>query len=290
MSSVTQTGQAETCVCGVRSGIVSPMTRPKLNAVRSAAARHVKAEGLRPFAKRTGVSVGRLRSVLAGRDAHGSTIEQLCRVLDLEFYVGPRRQASMASGVAGIVPPPVSVGRLGLSIQEVVRLVADAGGNPIPDDLWPTLAKKYGDVPVSGRPDIPAGYRPVDVVVLAGAAFDGGGMLDERVVGRAWFPRNWLSECGCDPDHCIVVEVRGVSMEPTLPDGCRILVDLRRRRLVNDGIFLVQTDNGLVAKRAGRGGGGAWLLLSDDPSWNPKPWPSDSEIVGQVVWMDRKLI
>jgi len=274
----------------MQSGIVSFMTRTKLNAVRSAAARHVEAEGLRPFAKRTGVSVGRLRSVLAGRDAHSSTVEQLCRALDLEFYVGPRRQPSMATGVAGIVPPPISADRVSRLTQELVRLAATAGSNPIPDDLWPDLAVKYGDVPVAGRDDIPKGLRPVDVVELEASALDSGGMLDDRVIGSLWFPRNWLSERGLDPARCAVLGVYGISMEPTLPSGCRIMVDLQRRRLARDEIFLVQTDDGLVVKRAGQGSGGGWLLLSDHPSWNPKPWPSDSEIVGQVVWMERTLL
>ena len=52
----------------------------------------------------------------------------------------------------------------------------------------------------------------------------------------------------------------------------------------------MRTGDGLVVKRAGRDGAGAWLLLSDHPSWAPVPWPAEAETVGQVVWAARTLV
>ena len=75
-------------------------------------------------------------------------------------------------------------------------------------------------------------------------------------------------------------------MEPTLPDGCSILVDSsqdgKRRR---DGrIFVMLRDEGLVVKRVRRGEDGNWRIESEHPAWPPAPWSDDTEIIGEVRW------
>ena len=80
----------------------------------------------------------------------------------------------------------------------------------------------------------------------------------------------------------------GESMEPTLPDGCVILLDRNRRRRWDGHIFVVRTEDGLIVKRAGKDKDG-WQLLSDHPSWKPVPWPDTAEVLGEVKWMAREL-
>ena len=55
-------------------------------------------------------------------------------------------------------------------------------------------------------------------------------------------------------------------MEPTLVDGCSILVNQAGRRRRVGRIFVVRTDDGLVVKRAGKDRAGAWQLVSDSPN------------------------
>ena len=81
----------------------------------------------------------------------------------------------------------------------------------------------------------------------------------------------------------------GESMEPTLPDGCVILLDHNRAYRREGGIFVVRTADGLVVKRAGKAGGGLWQLVSDHPHWPDAPWPDDATIIGEVKWMAREL-
>ena len=133
--------------------------------------------------------------------------------------------------------------------------------------------------------DIPA-IRPVEVVELAAAAGVGAEVYDETVVGRLWFRRDWLQSNGLDPDQCNVISVRGESMEPTLPDGCSILVDRsqRRRRRREGRIFVMRTEDGLVVKRAGKDAEGQWQIASDNPRWKQAPWSDDTEIIGEVRW------
>ena len=77
-------------------------------------------------------------------------------------------------------------------------------------------------------------------------------------------------------------------MEPTLPDGCVILLDRNRTRRHAGHIFVVRTEDGLVVKRAGKDQDG-WRLVSDHPAWAPVPWPQTAELIGEVKWMSREL-
>ena len=54
-------------------------------------------------------------------------------------------------------------------------------------------------------------------------------------------------------------------MEPTLTDGCSILIDLNRRSRLVGHIYVVRTDDGLIVKRAGKSRAGNWQLVSDNP-------------------------
>ena len=82
-------------------------------------------------------------------------------------------------------------------------------------------------------------------------------------------------------------------MEPTLVDGCSILVNHVSRRRRVGRIFVVRTDDGLIVKRASREAPGAWQLVSDNPDkhvWPNRPWPTDAVIVGEVKWTARTFV
>ena len=96
--------------------------------------------------------------------------------------------------------------------------------------------------------------RHIEVVELAAAAGLGAEVYDETVVSRLAFRQDWLAERGIDAAQCNVIRVAGDSMEPTLPDGCSILVDRSRREPREDQVFVLQTEDGLggEAPRQGR--------------------------------------
>ncbi len=137
--------------------------------------------------------------------------------------------------------------------------------------------------------EFPAGVRQVAVRELGAAAGAGAAVWDETVTGHVYFRREWLSKHGLNAKQCSVIGVLGESMEPTLPDGCSVLVDHQRRRRFVRHIYTVRTSDGLVVKRAGKDEDGGWLMVSDHPAWDPEPWPDDAEVIGEVKWMARTL-
>ena len=99
--------------------------------------------------------------------------------------------------------------------------------------------------------------------------------------------RTWLDRHRLDATQCAIVRVRGESMEPTLNDGSTILINCAQQRRRSERLFAVRTDDGLVVRRLRKDPGGGWLLVSDHPDWEPRPWPASAGIVGQVRWATR---
>ena len=122
----------------------------------------------------------------------------------------------------------------------------------------------------------------VGVSELAGAAGAGAVVDHERITGRLKFRREWLSRHGLAAGECRVIQVLGESMEPTLVDGCSILVNHASRRRRVGRIFVVRTDDGPVVKRAGKDRAGGWQLVSDNPNklaWPTMPWPDQAPVI-----------
>ena len=266
--------------------------------------------GTNPFraATRAGLPDNAIRHVLDGHEPKVSRAAEICAALGLEFYIGPPRgdpgadvlnPGARDSGGRGL--PAASVRDLEGHAQGLARIVTDAGGDPVPEDLRPVLMERWDlTPPASGLADpsalavaaanedgMPPGARPVDVHGLRAAAGGGALVEGEEVRSQAWFRRDWLDRHGLDPTRCLIVDVAGGSMEPVLPDGCSVLVDRNRRRRYVGRIYLARTDEGLVVKRAGKDEGGGWLLTSesDAPEHAPIPWPADAETIGEVRWM-----
>ena len=268
--------------------------------------------------------------------------EKLCKILDLEFYVGPPRgakdlnQSALHSEKTELEATLASIKQvLGLPenqsneelIQAIEALAAGArggdqnGGDQAMHQAMAELRSAAGvlrdatqtlehradrkvrepaldaelaamraailglssDAEESRAADQPA-VRQIALVELAAAAGGGATDLDERVVGQLAFKRSWLEREGLDPTQCVVIGVLGESMEPTLPDGCRILVARGRRQRRAGRLFVLRTGDGLVVKRLDKDAAGRWLLLSDHPAWSPARWTATTEIIGEVVW------
>ena len=287
--------------------------REALAAAGVGARRFESAHGLRPWALRGILDPTREQAPSVDRAA------EICAALGLTLSIEPaagsragdgddaaRDAVPAAAGAALSEPkaapwgnaseaaPPAAVPLGGLegAVQALVRLVARAGGDPIPDELRapPSARLASADArPVAAANDdgVTPGARSVGTREVEAAAGGGAVNLDEAPVkGPVWFRRDWLDGHGIDPTLSVVISVRGESMEPTLPAGSKILVDRTRIRRRAGRIFVVTTEEGLVVKRLERRGR-QWFLASDHPSWEAVPWPREAELVGEVRWASR---
>lgn len=133
-----------------------------------------------------------------------------------------------------------------------------------------------------------AGYVGVpiyDVRLAAGTASFSEGA---RIVGEAPFDYQLIRQLGrTNADGLGVLTAEGDSMEPTIPDGARVLVDLKDTRL-REGIFGFRFDGELRVKRLRRVGEGV-EIISDNPRYEPERLEgTDLErfaVIGRVWWV-----
>ena len=133
----------------------------------------------------------------------------------------------------------------------------------------------------------PSDRSPVRLSEVASAAGVGAEVYDETPIGLLWFRNDWLLSHSIDPEQSNIISVRGASMEPTLPDGCSILVDRKRREPQEGRIYVMRTEDGLVVKRVGLDEEDRWELRSDNPDWRATPMSPEAEVVGEVRWVAR---
>lgn len=108
--------------------------------------------------------------------------------------------------------------------------------------------------------------------------------LSKGVKAYLAFDSQWIHSKG-SPKNMGVMRVTGPSMEPTLPDGALILVDMSQREPVKKKIFVVEHCDGLQVKRL-NWVDSAWVLESDNDTDPIRVKPgSHFKILGKVLWV-----
>ena len=124
----------------------------------------------------------------------------------------------------------------------------------------------------------------------------GGGALvgDENIRSNWPFSANYISsEIRANAKNLSIVEVRGDSMEPTLSNGDRVMINRADIQVSQPGIFVLWDGNGTVIKRVEYifGSSPAKVLLISDNSIHSRYEVDASEInvIGRVVWAAKRL-
>lgn len=270
-----------------------------------------------------------IRDIRRGRMPSYDRVARILEVLGVSIEIASHRvahldpNASIPDSSPGLLAPVRLTAALGLpagatlaeAIAEIESRSDDDPGAKLREmaELLDELAERQAElatrwekgreIPQAGPGDRALAHREIldNVVDLPGArhieireadvAAGGGAVnLDEAPVkGYLAFQRAWLDRHALDPTQCVVIEVRGESMEPTLPDGCSILVDFGTKRWRKGRIFVFLTGDGLIVKRADESETGERLLASDHPAWAPVVLPGDASILGEVAWTARTL-
>ena len=151
-----------------------------------------------------------------------------------------------------------------------------------------------------GAQDLPprrkAGGRPLVTVPLLQASASAGGGEPDVNEGRGssvTFSAECLDELGVKPDRISIVKIVGDSMSPTLCDGDDVMIDhddaMARLR---DGVYILQIDNALIAKRISSGPSKGQIVVSCDnpayPTWSGVEAES-LLVLGRVIWLGRQL-
>lgn len=255
--------------------------------IRAAVVDALRQSGRSPYraAVDAGLPDDAIRHMLAGHEPGATRLAQICAAVGLEFYVGPPREAEPFLDLSLL--PQVSLRALEASMQTLNRVAAAAGCNPVPDDLWPALAVLRKAHPP--KPDERRDPPPLAATLLATAVGSPPDAAAGEGAGAARQGPAWPEGSDLQTERCVAMEVRGSSMEPTLPDGCTVLVDLAGADWRPGRIFVVRTGGEAVVARAGSAGNGCRMLLSDRAGLAPMPWPEDGALIGEVRSAARTL-
>ncbi|WP_066735705.1 helix-turn-helix transcriptional regulator [Cupriavidus sp. D384] len=135
--------------------------------------------------------------------------------------------------------------------------------------------------------------RRLDVKASAG---NGNLVFLESDKGKMAFRRDFLRSEGAKDSEALVCYADGQSMEPTIPDGAVLLINLGRTEFVNNGIFVIRLEGEVLVKRLRREIGGGIQIVSDNQDKNRYPdihiTPDKEDlltIVGRVFWMGARL-
>ena len=129
--------------------------------------------------------------------------------------------------------------------------------------------------------------------VHASAGF-GAEVVAEDISDYFAFNKHWLSrQLGVSSQQLVFVSIRGDSMEPTLFDGDNVLVDMSKKNVSSHSLYLLQTEQGLMAKRLKQQGEHQLEVISDNEQY--QDWLLDlsalefNPVVGKIVWCARAL-
>ena len=107
-------------------------------------------------------------------------------------------------------------------------------------------------------------------------------IFDEAVIATLYIAADDLPP-NLDADRLVAIRAAGHSMAPTIQDEDILVLNPDATEPREGSVFVIHTDTGLVVKRL-RQEGGAWIMVSDAPDWEPRPVTGQDRIVGHVVW------
>ena len=127
-----------------------------------------------------------------------------------------------------------------------------------------------------------------DVQASAGVGCE---VVAEDVEDYFAFNKSFLSrQLNVSGEQLVFVTISGDSMLPTLCDGDRVLVDMLQKTVSHEGLYLLQSEDGLMAKRL-RDHNGVLYVESDNSEY--ENWTIEASaretnpIAGKIVWCAR---
>lgn len=204
------------------------------------------------FAERLAASLGRTTQAVAAKRSRVST-------------------SGMTKYLSGSEPGLFKASRLAKVLNVSLQWLATGEGRPS------AAAAGFVSVPI------------YDVRLAAGTA----GFADAaEKIGEMPFDPELLRQLGrTTAEGLAIVEAMGDSMEPTIPDGARVLLDTTDTRF-RDGVYGFRFDDELRVKRLRRSTEGI-EVLSDNPRYPPERISgADLErfgLIGRVHWIGAVL-
>ena len=212
-----------------------------------------------------------IRGMRRGSIPSVERIRALCEVLKLEFYIGPVRSES-----SELIDSPEKKETIYSMFREIISRLP-------PKSSYRKIAEPKASY-ISELNLVH--YIPIfEIKVTAAQKTDDKNYQKSCYVA---FHSDWFAKHKLDFEHCVIVEVRDASMEPTIAEHSIVLIDRSRCRRRIGNIYAIRINDGIVVRRLDKIRD-QWQLVSDHPKWKSEPIPNSAEIIGKVKWTAKTL-
>lgn len=148
--------------------------------------------------------------------------------------------------------------------------------------------------PLSAAEHAPEGFILVPHYEVQASAGNGSLVHSEQIVDYLAFKADWVrNTLGVAQKDLALISVKGDSMEPELSNEDLILVDMRKNRVEDNAIYVLQFDGTLLVKRIQRKLDGSMHVMSDNPRYEAEVVSADRaadlHVLGRVVWSGRRM-
>jgi len=243
-------------------------------------------------ARRAGLPRDAIRSVLRGHPPNLLRAKKICDALGLDLNVGSPHESATRGQIH-----PSDLGRLTRTVsqelerhtQGLVRVVAAAGGDPIPPEMRAGLGhgpRGRGDsrkTPASQTIETETAAVVVPFAANVRFTVDSGEPVWEETAEMAVSVARSALASWARPERLRCARVVDDSMAPTIRDGDLVVLDAGRAEPLDGQVFVVLTGEGVLVKRVRRTDDG-WELQSDNPAYEPRAVTDRDRILGQVAW------
>lgn len=102
------------------------------------------------------------------------------------------------------------------------------------------------------------------------------------------FSHNWIHSNGWKEDDLFTMKIKGDSMQPTISDGSKVLINKGETSVIDGKIYLLRIGSEVVVKRLFSRIDGGYTVRSDNPLYDDKEVPRKHldliKIIGRVTW------
>ena len=213
-----------------------------------------------------------IRSIRRGSIPSIERIRALCKVLELEFYIGPTR-----SGLVDSIDSFEEKRTIDGMFREIMsRLPPNSSYRKIAEPKAPYASESHL-------------IHYIPVLEMKATTGKIAGSKDYQKSSHVAFHSNWLAKHKLNFEHCVIMKVQDKSMEPTIAKHSIVLIDCSQHRRQIGVIYAIRINDNIVVKRLEKNKG-QWYLTSDHPKWNPKPFPASAEVIGRVKWTAKTFV
>ena len=142
--------------------------------------------------------------------------------------------------------------------------------------------------------NIAEGYVQVPRYKVQASAGGGSVIHSEQIVDFLSFRADWIHKTlGLSEKDLALINVLGDSMEPTLSNDDVILIDMGKKGIHDNSVYVLHFNGVLLVKRIQRKLDGSVIVKSDNLVYEPEVVRGDMldtlNVVGRVVWCGRRM-